>query len=104
MYSLFNCSFFFSLITSTSSLLTPHSYYISALLASKVQQERKNRLHEGFIAHAKVEVYWIENDPTPNQVKIMWESVTSNYLYRLYVADDVSRPYTNSGWISFSIG
>jgi len=57
-------------------------------------------LHEGFLAHAKVEVYWIENDPTPNQVKIMWEAVTSNYLYRLYGADDVSRPYTG-GWFSF---
>ena len=54
-----------------------------------------------YLAHAKVEVCWIENDPTPNQVKIMWESVTSNYLYRLYGADDVSRPYTTGGWISF---
>lgn len=55
---------------------------------------------KAFKHYAKVEGCWIEKDPTPNQVKRMWESVTSKYLYRLYGADDISRPHTG-GWFSF---
>lgn len=50
--------------------------------------------------YGKIEGCWIEKDPTQMEVKRLWETVSSKYLYRLYCQKvNVSRQNTGS-WFS----